>query len=176
MLEIWIPMGFCGLAAAVFLYRMTIKSRVTHEAIIAQHAALSALDSDTARQRALLAIANWGQKRNTSGEIVVQLGVLTREFLSSYNEIVSPNEADRLGLNYFSPSQYRPGLWAIGTSDSWEICVLPGEDTVFVIDGSETEDNLCDLSDQYPSVFHFLADQSELYLELLGLTKTIKNN
>lgn len=156
----WAVALLCAVVVAILVYYMNSKSRITQKTYLAQRAAVSALGSDAVRQRAMQAISTWKQELNPPSTATTQplLGVLTKEFLSTYSEIVSPNGAHCLGLKNLAPSRYRPEMWAIGKSDYLDICVLPGVDTVYVIDGSETGD---DLDDQYPSVFHLLVDYGE---------------
>jgi hypothetical protein len=119
------------------------------------------LSLDEAIKRVEEVSADWRREENLEGirtKPSPTLGPITARFVEQYAEFSSPNGTHRLGARYLATSRYRSDMLSIGTSDYLELCVRPGDDRVFVIDGSETDD---ELTDAYPSVFHLLVDYAE---------------
>jgi hypothetical protein len=157
--EMWIVAMLCVIAVAGLL--LIMKTRRSHSTYLIQREMLATLPMADAKEQAMSAIANWIKKPNSAGATLMlpqPVGPLTEEFVRQFAEITSPNGAHRLGAMYLAESQYRTELIAIGKTDYMEICVRPGLDSVYVIDGSEPANAL---DDRYPSVFHLLIDYAK---------------
>ncbi|MBC5765651.1 hypothetical protein [Ramlibacter albus] len=128
-------------------------------AYVRNRSRLSNVPIDLARQAAMAATSNWPRKLNEAGaiETASSFSNVIGEFVSTFAELARPNGALRLGSNFVAASNYRQGMTVVGKSDYLEICVRPGSETVYVIDGSEGEE----VGDTYPSIFHLLMDYAD---------------
>jgi len=57
------------------------------------------------------------------------------------------------------PSDYMHGYLSIGHSEDWDIVQRPGDDEVFIVEGSETSEDEMDV--RFPSVYHLILDACE---------------
>ena len=157
----WVLLLLLVVVISVAGFYMVSRNRSSQKDYLNRRRAIENLTAVDARGQAEQATATWKKERNAPAAklgVKQPLGQLTAEFLEQYAEIASPNDAHRLGAKHLAQSQYRQGLVVIGQSDYREICVSPGSDVVYVIDGSEKD---FPPEDNYPSVYHLLLDYAQ---------------
>jgi hypothetical protein len=91
------------------------------------------------------------------GANLEQLGPITREFFSRYLGIRSLLGGFRVGVSEIRTSTYISGYVSIGHSEDWDIVQRPGNDEVFIVEGSEANES--EMQVRFPSVYHFILDE-----------------
>lgn len=86
-----------------------------------------------------------------------QLGPITREFFERFSFMRGRRGALELSAAAVGPSRYVAGFQSIGHVEDWDVVQRPGEDEVFVVEGSETDEG--DMDGQFPSVYHLVVDE-----------------
>lgn len=87
------------------------------------------------------------------------VGLLTKEFFSTYRSIRTRNGGFRLTAADVRPSEYVRGYVSIGHSEDWDVVQKPGNDEVFVVEGSETSE--VEMEVRFQSVYHLVIDEAE---------------
>ncbi|MGE4243616.1 MAG: hypothetical protein AB7E83_24420 [Ramlibacter sp.] len=91
-------------------------------------------------------------------EALKQLGPITREFFMTYGKIWSEGGGLELAATAVASSEHRPGHLSIGHSEDWDIVQRPGQDEVFIVEGSEglaSAPEIC-----FSSVYHLLVEEA----------------
>jgi hypothetical protein len=86
-------------------------------------------------------------------KVPVSLGPVTCEFFRRYRSLGLIDGTFKIDAGEIRPSQYIAGFLSIGHYEDWDIVQRPGQDDVFVAEGSETSE--ADM-EKYPTVYHFL--------------------
>jgi hypothetical protein len=86
-----------------------------------------------------------------------RLGPITQEFFAEYALVQSPLGGLVVATSEIAPSEYLAGFISIGHSEDWDVVQRPGADEVFVVEGSEDEE---ELAVRFPTVFHFLVAEA----------------
>jgi YD repeat-containing protein len=88
-----------------------------------------------------------------------QLGPVTREFFARYQHVeVKPGTI--IGVDLLAPSTHATGFISIGHSEDWDVVQRPGDDRVFVVEGSERSE--AEIEVRYATVYDFLLDETDL--------------
>lgn len=85
------------------------------------------------------------------------LGPTTREFFAKYGRLRSRDGGFRLSVTEIKPSDYIHGYLSIGHSEDWDVIQRPGDDQVFVVEGSEVRE--AEMEVRFPSVYHLVLDE-----------------
>lgn len=86
-----------------------------------------------------------------------QLGPISQDFFSIYNTIRTPRGDFEISATQIHPSEYTNGYISIGHSEDWDVVQRPGEDEVFVVEGSET--HVHEMEVRFQSIYHLLLDE-----------------
>lgn len=86
-----------------------------------------------------------------------ELGPITRHFFALYPSIKTKNGGCRLSTTEIQPSTYAKGYLSIGNSEDWDIVQFPGQDKVYVLEGSEKSESEFDIS--FQTLYHFLLNE-----------------
>ena len=119
---------------------------------------VGALPISEAKERAFLVLADSKKFRvtenPTSTNAPTELGKTLQEFFGRF-ETVAAVRGETSNRASISPSALRSDFIRLGTDSEFaEIVARPGEDVVFLIDGSEPTDPQA--QEAYPSIYHFL--------------------
>ena len=91
----------------------------------------------------------------TSAQVSQPLGKELREFFDRFESVTALRGETTLSRNAVAPSSLRSGFFRLGTDSEFaEIVARPEEDSVFLIDGTESNDP--PPQNGYPSIYHFL--------------------
>jgi len=88
-----------------------------------------------------------------------RLGSVTQDFFSRYGGMKTRNGGFEVAAAAVGDSDYAAGFLSIGHSEDWDVVQRPGEDEVFVIEGSEVDE--ADMDTRFPSIYHLLVDEAE---------------
>lgn len=88
-----------------------------------------------------------------------QLGPTTREFFAKYGSLRLRHGGCRLSVAEIKASEFLHGYLSIGHSEDWDVVQRPGDDEVFVVEGSETREVEMDV--RFPSVYHLILDEAQ---------------
>ena len=122
-------------------------------------AVVCALSISQAKERAFLVLADSKKFRVTENPIYTtaptELGKTLQEFFGRFETVTAFAVKHPLIGPSISPAGLRSGFIRLGTDSEFaEIVARPGEDAVFLIDGSEPTDPQA--QEAYPSIYHFL--------------------
>jgi len=85
------------------------------------------------------------------------LGPVTEGFFSKYSSLSTATKSLEIALDSIAPSSYFDGCFAIGHYEYWELVIKPGEDIVYVVDGSEAD--LSETDARYENIYEYLVDE-----------------
>ena len=86
-----------------------------------------------------------------------KLGPITQQFFAEYALAQSQLGGLVVAASEIAPSEYLAGFVSIGHSEDWDVVQRPGTDEVFVVEGSELEE---ELEIRFPTVYHFLVAEA----------------
>jgi len=153
---------FCSLMIVVnvILMATTRSSRRMHSSRPSENTDSLSIEQAQARVEKIIAQENkiLVKHANARTHELNQLGQVTREFFSRYSEL-RINGGFCLLMKDIKPSDYMHGYLSIGHSEDWDIVQRPGDDEVFIVEGSETSEDEMDV--RFPSVYHLILDACE---------------
>jgi len=86
------------------------------------------------------------------------LGPITREFFSRYGTLKTRLGGFELSAAGIRASEYIHGFVSIGHSEDWDVVQRLGNDEVFVVEGSETQE--AEMETRFPSIYHLAVDEA----------------
>lgn len=87
-----------------------------------------------------------------------EIGPIAKEFFSRFGTVRSKTGGFVLAASEIAPSKYVPGYLSLGHSEDWDIVQRPGDDEVFVVEGSETCEEQMEV--RFASVYHLVLDEA----------------
>lgn len=88
-----------------------------------------------------------------------QLGPITKEFFSKYRILHTQSGGFRLAADEIGPSEYMKGYLSVGHSEDWDVIQYPGDDTIFIVEGSEHSRDEIDV--RFRSIYHLVLDEAQ---------------
>lgn len=85
-----------------------------------------------------------------------QTGPVTREFFERFGNVRSRSGGFVLGASEVAWSVYVNGFLSIGHGEDWDVVQRPGENDVYIVEGSETALNEMI---HFSSIYHALVDE-----------------
>jgi hypothetical protein len=143
----------------VRLLRMWRESDKSYQHAKKELAAARALSQKEAQERAIALLLDGNLYRVIENPIqkdsLHSLGPELQKFFSRFEKAQQIRGELVLNRTGIGESSLRKGFLKIGTDvDFTEIVARPDEDTIYMIDGSETEDKL--IGEGYPTIFHYI--------------------
>jgi len=156
--------SFIGLALLFFGFVRVMKvwkhSGELYEQIEAEMRAVRSLSRREAEEKALGLLTNGKHYRivenPVSKDSLPALGPELQKFFSRFEEASEIRGETNLNRNAIGPSSLREGFLKIGTDiEHTEIVVRPHEDGIYIIDGTEPEDQA--VEESFETIYHYLA-------------------
>ena len=151
--------GVVAVLVSYFAIRRKAKARLSPRAEYGQPMALTpSLESFVETVASLVAAGEMIVDRAVkAGGGVDALGPVTRAFFAEYPSLRSKSGGLRLTAADVHPSQYVAGFISIGNSEDWDIVQRPGDDQVYVVEGSERHPHEFEVS--FLTVYHLVLNE-----------------
>lgn len=145
---------------SVRLMRVWRESDRVHQEVVQELAIARGLSEEEAEKRALKLLHNAKLYRivenPTSEDSLPLRGPRLQKFFSRFETVREIKGETSLDRNQIGTSSLRDGFLKIGTDmEHTEIVARPNEDTIYIIDGSEPEDQV--LEESFPTIYHYIA-------------------